>query len=124
MNASATTMRKTKGRRRAPASAVTVERASAGGLAAARDADLLLQALEADRANHDLLADHVARRSVQAHFFGKLHILFDGRLDLGAREILLDPRGVEAGVLCRSHGTGLVGDPSAAEQLLVEVEIF
>src|SRR3954464_15713272 len=83
--------------------------ASAGRLAAARDADLFLEALEADGADHDLLADHVARRAVEAHVLGELEVLLDGRLDLGAREILLDLRGVEAGFLGGCDGARLVG---------------
>src|SRR5579883_1465485 len=98
--------------------------ASAGGLAAAGDADLLLQAIEADGADDDLLADHIARRAVETHVLGKLHVLLDRRLDLGARHVLLDARGIVAGILGRSHGAGLVGRPAAAEPLGVEVEIF
>src|SRR5215813_7856695 len=97
---------------------------SAGRFAAARDADLLLEAVEADGADHDLLADDVARRAAEAHVLGELEVLLDGRLDLGAGEILIDLRGVEAGLFGRRHGARLVGRSPAAEQLLVEVEIF
>ena len=45
-------------------------------------------------------------------------------LDFGAREILFDLRHVEAGFLGRGHRARLVGLTAAAEQLLVEVEIF
>src|SRR3569832_1160076 len=82
----------------------------AGRFAAAGDADLFPQALKPDGPDHDLLADDVAQHAVQAHLLGKLHVLLDGRLDLVTREILLDPRGVEAGLLCRRHGACLVGD--------------
>src|SRR5262249_8903450 len=114
-----------KGRRWRRPFAIAMERVtSAGRLAAACDADLLLQAVKADSADHDLLADHIARRTVQPHVFGELEVLFDGCLDLGAGEIFLDLRGVEASVLCRGHRPGLVRRTAAAEQLLVEVEIF
>src|SRR5215475_3720059 len=78
--------------------------ASAGRLAATRNADLFLQTFEADGADHDLLADDVARRAVQAHLLGEPEVLLDGRLHLGAREVLFDLRSVETGVLGRRHG--------------------
>src|ERR1700741_667966 len=76
---------------------------SAGRLAAAGDADLFLQPFEADGADHNLLANHIAWRAVQAHLFGELEIILDRRLDLGVREILLDARGIVAGVLGGDH---------------------
>src|SRR3974377_1833834 len=87
----------------APAFACSGERKrSAGGLAAARDSGLLLQPLHADGADHDLLADDVAGRAVEAHILGELEVLLDRGLHLRARQILLDLRGVEAGFLgCR-----------------------
>src|SRR5580693_5256560 len=69
---------------------------STRSLAAARHPDLFLQSVKPDRADHDLLPDHVARRAIQAHVFGKLEVLLDRRLDLRASEILLDPGHVEA----------------------------
>src|SRR5690242_12769241 len=112
MNGAAATK---KGRRwRRPCVPERAKQRSAGGLAAACDADLFLQALEADRADHDLLADDIARRAVQAHLLGELEVLLDGRLDLGAREILFDLRGVEAGFLGRGHRARLVGLTAAA----------
>src|SRR5216684_7529341 len=41
-------------------------------LATAGDADLFPEVVETDRADHHLLADHVARRAVHAHRFGDL----------------------------------------------------
>src|SRR3569623_2275233 len=53
-------------------------------LAAAGGADVLLQLRQADRADHDLVADHVARRAVQAQRLGELEVLLERRLHLGA----------------------------------------
>src|SRR5262245_60448821 len=46
-------------------------RAGAGGL------DLLLEGVEADRADHDVRTDHVARRAVEAELVGELHAFLD-----------------------------------------------
>src|SRR4051795_11928291 len=89
----------------------------AGCLAAAGDADLFLETVEADGADHDLLADHVARRAVHAHRFGKLEVFLDGGAYLGTGEVLLDPGGVEAGLLGRLERARLVGLTAPAEQL-------
>src|SRR6266481_8121458 len=70
---------------------------SARRLAAAGEADLFLQAIEADGADHDLLADHIARRAVHAHVLGELEVFLQRRADLRARNILFQFRHVEAG---------------------------
>src|SRR4029079_17781615 len=72
---------------------------SAARLAAARGIDLFPERLEADRADHDIVADHVARRAVEPERFGELETFLQGRLHLGARHILVEPRNVEAAVL-------------------------
>src|SRR5579862_2950541 len=97
---------------------------SAAGFAAARDVDLFLEAVEPDGTDDDLLADYIARRAIQPHLLGELHVLLDRRLDLGARHVLLDARGVVARILGRGHGARLVGGSAAAEQLGVEVRYF
>src|SRR4029453_1177357 len=63
--------------------------ASARCLAAAGDADLFPQGVDADRADHDLLADHVARSAVHAHGFGELEVFLERAAHFGARQILL-----------------------------------
>ena len=93
-------------------------------LAAAGETDLFLEAVEADRADHHLLADHVARRAVHAHRLGELEVFLDRGAHFGACKILLDPGRVEAGFLGRRHRARLVGGTTAAEQLLVKIEIF
>src|SRR4029079_6569231 len=85
---------------------------SAGRLAAPGDADLFLQIVDADRADHDLLADHAARRAVHAHGLSELEVLFQRIAHFGARQVLLELAHVEADFLGDSHGARLVG-PSA-----------
>src|SRR6185437_2911768 len=97
---------------------------AAGRFAAAGHADLFLEPLEPDRADHDLLADHIARRAVHAHGLGEFEVLLDGGLHLGACQILVEPRHVDAGILGGGQRMGLVGRSAATEQLLVEVEIL
>src|ERR1700761_2982402 len=87
---------------------------SASRLAAAGNADLFLETVEADGADHDLLADHIARRAVHAHRFGELEVLLDGGPHLGALDVLLDLRGVETGFLGRLHRARLVSRAAAA----------
>src|SRR5207244_7260396 len=65
-------------------------RQSARRLAAARGADLLLQPLKPDRADHDLLADHVARRTVHAHRFGELEVFLYRGFGFPACHVLLE----------------------------------
>src|SRR3954468_12990588 len=93
---------------------------SARRLAAAGEADLFPQGVDADRADHDLLADHVARGAVHPHRFRELVVLFQGGADFGAADILVELRHVDAGFLGRRKRAGLVGLAAAAEQLLVE----
>src|SRR6476659_2729974 len=64
-------------------------------LAATGDADFFLEVIKADRADHHLLADHVARRAVHAHRLGELEVLLDSGAYLRARQILLDPGRIE-----------------------------
>src|SRR4051812_25514406 len=96
---------------------------SARRLAAAGDADLLRKGIAADGANHDLLANHVARRAVHTHRFGELEILLERGAPFRARHILVELCHIEAGLLGRSQRAGLVGLALTAEQLLVEVEV-
>src|SRR6266404_1984366 len=97
---------------------------STGRLAAASDADFFPKAIEADRADHDLLAYHIAPRAVHAHRFGELEVFLKRGAHFRTRDILLDPRDIEAGVLGGRHRTCLIGLAAAAEQLLMKVEIF
>src|SRR5947207_11749468 len=98
--------------------------ASTGRLATAGEADLFPEVVETDRPDHHLLADHVARRAVHAHCFGELEVFLDRGAHLRARKVLLDPRGIEAGLLGGCHRAHLVRGAPPAEQLLVEIEIF
>src|SRR5712671_4705138 len=63
----------------------------AGRLAAACGVNLFLERIEADRADHDVVAHDVARRAVEAERVGELEVLFDGGFDIVARHVLLDP---------------------------------
>src|SRR5438105_2165138 len=81
-------------------------------------------AIRADRANHDLLADDVARRAVHAERFRQLEIFLERGAHFLAAEILFQLRHVETGFLGRGKRARLVGGAAAAQQLLVEVEIF
>src|SRR4029077_5808080 len=63
----------------------------AGRLAAACGVNLFLERIEADRADHDVVAHDVARRAVEAERVGELEAFFDGGFDLVARHVLLDP---------------------------------
>src|SRR5258708_13294731 len=80
-------------------------------LAAAGDADLLGKSIAADRADHHLLADHVARRAVHAHSFGELEIFLNRCAHFRARGILLKPGHVEAGFLGGAEGAPLLRLP-------------
>src|SRR3984957_19595614 len=94
-------------------------KSSARLFAAARNADLFLETLKADRADHDLLADHIARGAVHAHGFGELEVFLDRGLHFRARQILFDPRRIEAGILGGGDRARLVGWAAAAEQFLM-----
>ncbi len=83
-----------------------------------------LSASRPDGADHDIVADDIAWRAVETERLGKLEALLKGRLDFGAREILFQARHVEADVLGYRKRAGLVGLAAAAEQLLVEFEVF
>src|SRR5262245_16439683 len=82
---------------------------SAGCLAAARGVDLFLQGGKANRADHDAVANDVARRAVQAELLGKPEALLQTAADFVAGEIALEPRHVDAHLLGGGHGMGLVG---------------
>src|SRR5215831_20792439 len=99
-------------------------RSGAGGLAAARDVDLLLERLEADRAHDHFFADHVARRAVEPERLGELPALLDRGEHLVAAHVLLDARHVEARLLGGLERARLVGLAAAAEQPLVEIEVL
>src|SRR6266700_7606910 len=90
----------------------------------ARGFDLVAQRREPDRAYHDIAADHVARRAVEAERLGQLHAFGDRRRDLVAFEILLEARHVETDLLGDGERSRLVGLAASAEQLLVEFEVF
>src|SRR5262245_32405283 len=99
-------------------------RASARRLAATRGVNLFLECIEADRADHDILAHDVARRAVEAERLGEPEALFERGLHLVACHVLLDLRDVEPDLLRRRERARLVRLAAAAEQLLVELEIF
>src|ERR1700721_1436388 len=90
---------------------------SARRFAAAGHADLFLQAIEPDGADHHLLADHVTRRAVHAHLLGELEVFLDGGAHFRACKVLFQSGYVEAGIFRRGHGVSLVG-PAAAWRLL------
>src|SRR5215469_596081 len=97
---------------------------SAGRLAAARGVQLFLEGAEPDRADHHVAANDVARRAVETERLGELEALLELRFHLVARHVLLDLRHVEADLLGDRQRARLVGLAAAAEQLLVELEIF
>src|SRR5262249_14451741 len=97
---------------------------SAGRLAAARAVDLFFERLQADGADEDIAAHDVARRAVEAERLGELEVLLNWGFDLVAGHVLLDPRDVEADVLRGRECARLVRLAAAAEQPLMEFEIF
>src|SRR5215207_6526099 len=96
----------------------------ANGLAAARVVDPLLERGEADSADHDIAAYHIARRAVEAECLRELEALLQRRLHLFAGHVLLQPRHVEADLLGDCDRARFVGLTAAGEQLLVKFEIF
>ena len=60
--------------------------------------DAVGQSSEADRADHDLLADDVGGGGVDAEEPGEAAALVERLLDLGCRQVALDPRDIETGV--------------------------
>src|SRR5262249_2337236 len=96
----------------------------AARLAAACGVNLFLKRIETDRADHDVVAHHVARGAVEAERVGELEALFDGGFDLVARHVLLEPCDVEPCILRRGECARPVRLAAPAEQLLMEVEIF
>src|ERR1035438_8424434 len=74
-------------------------RRSAGRLAATGGADLFLQPVKPDRADHHLLADHIARRTVHAHGLGELEVFLDRRFRFRARHVLFKLCHIETGIL-------------------------
>src|SRR5437588_6857353 len=97
---------------------------SAGGLAAARGVDLFFERVEADRADDDVAADPVARCAVKAERLGQLEAFLELPLDLLAPHVLFDASHVEADFFRDGQRTRLVRRAAAAEQLLVEFQIF
>src|SRR5258705_7947038 len=98
--------------------------ASTRRLAATGDADFFLEIIKADRADHHLLADHVAWRAVHTHRLGEFEVFLDRGAHFRARKILLDLSCIEAGLLGGCHRARLVRRATAAEQLLVKIEIL
>jgi hypothetical protein len=98
--------------------------ASAGGLAAAGLLTLALQRFEAHGADHDVVADHVARRAVEAEPLGELEAFLEAR----ARPLRSSCRARSGPRRGRPpwHGerARAVDLAAAGEQLLVEVEIL
>src|SRR5690349_10134338 len=88
---------------------------SAGRLAAPAGIDFSLEFIEADGADNDIVADHVARRSIEAEGVRELEALFDLRADFIAVHVLFDLGSVESDVLGRCKGVGLVSLATAAE---------
>src|SRR6476661_1049258 len=97
---------------------------SAARLAAAGGVDLFLQRIEADRADHDVVADHITRRAIEAEGLGELEAFLQRGLDLRACQILVQAPHVEADVLGNRERTGLVRLTAPAQQLLVEFKVF
>src|SRR4029077_6345737 len=97
---------------------------SAAWLAAAGGVDLFLQRLEGDRADHDVVADYITRRAIEAEGLGELEAFLQRGLDLRACQVLVQAPHVEADVLGNRERTGLVRLAPAAQQLLVEFKIF
>src|SRR3954451_4745126 len=87
--------------------------------AAAGGVDVFLELVEADGADHDIGADHVARRAVEPELLGELQALFERLANLVAGQIAFDPHHVQAGLLGCSKRARLVGLTAAAEQFLV-----
>src|SRR5437879_12739519 len=90
-------------------------RQSARRLAAAGGADLLLQSLKPDRADHHLFADHVARRTVHSHRFGKLEIFLDRGFRFRACHVLFELCGMDASVLGLGYRVSFFRRPTAYE---------
>src|SRR5688572_28808705 len=95
-----------------------------GGLLHPRGLDLLPQHREADGPDHHVVVDDVAWRAVEPERLGELHAFLQGRLDLVALEVLLQPRHVEADFLGDGKRARLVDLAAPGEQLLVEFEIL
>src|SRR5579863_8284435 len=89
-----------------------------------RGGELLLQFVEADRSDHKLIADDIARRAVDADRVGELHVFVDGGLHFGAVHVFLEPRHVEADFLGDGECPRQIGYAAAPKKLLVEFDIF
>src|SRR5262245_16643404 len=89
--------------RRARGGVITASALARGGsacrLAATRGVNLFLKSIEADGADDDILAHHVARRAVEAQCLGELEAFLDRGLHLVARHVLFDLRDVEPDLL-------------------------
>src|SRR6185503_5314602 len=91
-----------RGHRRPNLSGKTADGAkgpSAIRLSAARGVDLFLQRIEADRADHHIIADNIAWRPVEAECLGKLEVLLQCSFYLRACHVLVEPGHVEPDVL-------------------------
>src|SRR5271170_805072 len=86
--------------------------------------DLVFQLINADGADHDLVADHVARRTADTERVGKLHVLVDRLLHLVAVHVLLEARHIETDFLGNGERARLIGFTAATEQLLVELAVL
>src|SRR5216684_6417914 len=89
-----------------------------------RGADLLLERRQADRADDNFGADDIARGAVEPQCLGDAHVLLERGLGFVAGHVLFDARHVEADLLGDRERMGPVGLASAAEQLLMELEIL
>src|ERR1700761_18630 len=87
-------------------------------------ADLLAQRIEADGADHDFLADHVARGAVDAERLGELHVLLDRLFHLVAAHVAFETRHVESDFLGDRERTRLVGGATSAQELLVKFDVL
>src|SRR5260370_5939603 len=89
-----------------------------------RGADLLLERRQADGADDNFGADDIARGAVEPQCLGDAHVLLERGLGFVAGHVLFDARHVEADLLRDRERMGPVGLASAAEQLLMELEIL
>src|SRR5262245_15389842 len=97
---------------------------SAGSLAAAGGIYLFSQRFEANRADHDIVADHVAWGAAETERLGKFEALLQRRLYFRTRQIFFEPGHIETNVLGNRQRARLIGLAATAQQLLVKFEIF
>src|SRR5437879_12243998 len=77
-------------------------------LAATGYADFFLEIIKADRADHHLLADHVAWRAVHTHRLGEFEVFLDRSAHFRGRKLLLDRSWMDDGLLAGCHPSPLV----------------